>query len=159
MSNPFWEYSCAAYSQENVAALCLELQDRYGLDVNLLLYAAWLGQSDRRLSQQHLQGLDAKVDAWRTDILIPLRALRRDLKALGAGDQSYEDVKALELDAEEQQQQMMYTYHETHPIAPVTGAQKNACSLENLLAVATSGSGADQDLNDTLALLSHYLST
>ena len=41
------------------------LQDTFGLDVNLLLYAAWLAHMDRRLSGEHLAGLEAEIVDWR----------------------------------------------------------------------------------------------
>jgi hypothetical protein len=43
MNNPFWEYSLSHYVREGVADACLALQDGHGLDVNMLLYGAWLG--------------------------------------------------------------------------------------------------------------------
>ena len=36
--NPFWNYSLALYARAEVAKTCLALQDRLGLDVNLLLF-------------------------------------------------------------------------------------------------------------------------
>ena len=42
MNNPFWEYSVQQYARPGVADTCLVLQDEHTLDVNMLLYAAWL---------------------------------------------------------------------------------------------------------------------
>lgn len=156
VTNPFWEYSCSAYGREGVASLCLELQDRLDVDVNVLLYAAWLGFLGRSLSQEHLQGVDEQVRQWREDIVRPLRALRRDLKALGAGSQTYEDVKKLELAAEEQQQQLMYAYFEAHPVPDALGTS-GASLMANLQLVARLSTADTEDWNDKLQLLSQYL--
>ena len=39
---PFWDYSLALYGRPGVEACCLRLQDRLGVDVNLLLLCCWL---------------------------------------------------------------------------------------------------------------------
>ncbi len=80
MSNPFWDYSLATYSLDGVASTCLALQDTIGLDVNLLLYAAWLARMDQRLSGEHLAGVEAEIVDWRERVIKPLRALRRQLQ-------------------------------------------------------------------------------
>jgi len=41
----FWRFSLDAYGRPGVAAACLDLQDRHGCDVNLILYALWLGRA------------------------------------------------------------------------------------------------------------------
>ena len=58
MSNPLWEYSLATYRVKEVAQTCLTLQDTFDMDVNLLLYAAWLAHMNRCLSAGHLCELD-----------------------------------------------------------------------------------------------------
>ena len=44
---PFWQFSGAVYAHPGVAEACLDLQDRHGLDVNLLLFCAWAGVQGR----------------------------------------------------------------------------------------------------------------
>ncbi|HEY9550471.1 MAG TPA: TIGR02444 family protein, partial [Kiloniellaceae bacterium] len=46
---PFWQFSGAVYARRGVAEACLALQQRHGLDVNLLLFCAWAGSNGRRL--------------------------------------------------------------------------------------------------------------
>ena len=43
MSQPFWNFSIAIYSASAVQDECLNLQDQFGLDVNLVLLCAFLG--------------------------------------------------------------------------------------------------------------------
>ena len=40
LDNPFWQFSLDAYQRDGVQPACLSLQDDWGLDVNVLLYAA-----------------------------------------------------------------------------------------------------------------------
>jgi uncharacterized protein (TIGR02444 family) len=118
MSNPFWDYSLATYALDGVATSCLALQGTYGLDVNLLLYAAWLARMDQRLSEQHLAGVEAVIGEWRDRVIKPLRALRQQLqdypRAAGVGD----EIKPLELRAEQQQQDMMFAFFQRTAALP-----------------------------------------
>ena len=42
-----WRFSLAFYARPGVAEALIALQDRAGLDVNLMLFALWLGVSGR----------------------------------------------------------------------------------------------------------------
>jgi uncharacterized protein (TIGR02444 family) len=80
--HPFWNFSLEVYSGEAVARSCIELQDRHGLDVNVLLFCCWIGASGRgRLQADELKRLSVKVGSWQRDIVMPLRAARRRLAA------------------------------------------------------------------------------
>ena len=99
-----WAFSLAFYACPGVAEALLALQDRGGLDVNLMLFALWLGWSGRgRLDRDALAAAERAIGTLRDEIVEPVRTLRRRLK-----DNSEEDVqgfrervKALELAAEE----------------------------------------------------------
>ena len=106
MSNPLWEFSLATYRAEGVAGTCIGLQDTFGLDVNLLLYAAWLAHLNLGLDARHLQELDALVVDWRDQVVRPLRTLRRQLRGYEAAAAVREELKAVELRAEREQQEM-----------------------------------------------------
>jgi uncharacterized protein (TIGR02444 family) len=110
MSNPFWDYSLASYSLEGVASGCLVLQDTCGMDVNLLLYAAWLAHMNQRLSGEHVAGVGAVIFEWQEKVVKPLRALRRQLQDYPPAVAVREEIKALELRAEQQQQALMYAF-------------------------------------------------
>lgn len=78
---PFWDHALAVYGRDGVAPACVELQDRHGLDVNLLLLACWLGADGRALNRAALaRALDASR-RWQAEVVAPLRAARRALKA------------------------------------------------------------------------------
>lgn len=77
-----WRFSLAVYDRPGVAAACLDLQDRCGLDVNLLLFAAWAGAAcGRRLSVPELEAARAMTAPWQSEVVAPLRRVRRRLKA------------------------------------------------------------------------------
>ena len=82
------------------------------MDVNLLLYAAWLADLNLRLDEQHLRELDALVADWRRQVVQPLRSLRRQLAGYEAASGVRDELKILELRAEQEQQEMMYAFHQ-----------------------------------------------
>ncbi len=60
----------------------MALQDRAGIDVNLVLFGLWLGLSGRgRFDAAALAAADRTIAPIRSDIVEPLRALRRRLKS------------------------------------------------------------------------------
>ncbi len=69
--HPFWDFSLALYGREGVARACVALQDRRGLDVNILLFCCWAGSRGRRLDPADLKGLDAAVRPWREAVVRP----------------------------------------------------------------------------------------
>ncbi|WP_448207339.1 TIGR02444 family protein [Azospirillum sp. sgz302134] len=105
--NPFWDFSLAVYARPGVPAACLDLQDRRGLDVNVLLFAAWAGLAcGVRLTAEELARIDAAVAPWRAEVVRPLRAVRRRVKGEDAA--LYDRLKAAELAAERIQQDRLY---------------------------------------------------
>jgi uncharacterized protein (TIGR02444 family) len=122
MDNPFWEFSLATYGREGVPPVCLALQDELGVDVNILLYAAWLASMDEQLTSSHLAGLEDRVRPWRRRVVQPLRALRRQLRDYPSAAAVREQVKQLELDTERQQQDSMRHYYgNSQPLSAVEG--------------------------------------
>jgi uncharacterized protein (TIGR02444 family) len=80
-ANPFWDYALELYRREGVEAACLELQQRHGLDVNVVLLCCWLARRGIPVDQATLAGFARAADAWQTELVRPLRAVRRQLKA------------------------------------------------------------------------------
>jgi uncharacterized protein (TIGR02444 family) len=76
----FWAFSLALYGKPGVAPALLGLQDRLGLDVNLLLFCCWAGAERRALSPTDIAAVEAVTQPWQAEIIRPLRALRRRLK-------------------------------------------------------------------------------
>jgi uncharacterized protein (TIGR02444 family) len=99
----FWHFSLRFYRLPGVEEALLALQDQGGHDVNLILYALWLGWSGRGpFGAREQAAAESAAAAIRERIAAPLRELRRRLKADPdpAIQALRERVKALELDAE-----------------------------------------------------------
>jgi uncharacterized protein (TIGR02444 family) len=76
----FWRFSLALYARPGVAAALLALQDRAGRDVNLILYALWLGAGHARLfDRAALTAAEAAVGPL-AGAIAELRGLRRRLR-------------------------------------------------------------------------------
>ena len=45
----FWRFSTRIYRLDRVADSCLALQDRFGVDVNMMLFCCWSGVTIGRL--------------------------------------------------------------------------------------------------------------
>ena len=118
--SPFWAFSLAVYAGDGVAEECLGLQERLGLDVNLLLFAAYMGAVEGvRLAARDLASAHAAVTDWHNEVVRPMRAARRALKApaTNAGDPLQPataglrlNVKRDELEAEKIEQAMLWRW-------------------------------------------------
>jgi len=77
----FKQFALKLYGSEGVAAACLYLQNRHLLDVNLVLFAAFIGARRRQtLTTSCLDAARSRVDAWHREVVRPLRAVRQRLK-------------------------------------------------------------------------------
>jgi uncharacterized protein (TIGR02444 family) len=112
--SPFWRFSLRFYRRPGVADACIALQDGCGVDVNILLFFLWLATARRRVSVTTAQEVCAKAGAWRDDVVVPLRTLRRRLKEgsslveRGAAELFRTRIKAIELESERLQQESMF---------------------------------------------------
>jgi uncharacterized protein (TIGR02444 family) len=74
-------FALELYRREGVADACLSLQNRHDLDVNLVLFAAFIGAVRRQeLTAADLDQAHHRVDAWHLEVVQPLRAVRQRLK-------------------------------------------------------------------------------
>lgn len=76
-----WDFAIKVYSSPKVEEACLSLQDRRGLDVNLILFCIWVAASGRgTLTEDEMTtGIDAGI-VWQSQVVGPLRHVRRFLK-------------------------------------------------------------------------------
>src|ERR1700710_543458 len=82
-TSPFWDFSLGFYAQPGIAEICLDLQDRFGADVNVVLYLLWQAQRRRRLTSVKIEKLIALTSDWQQHVVRPLREVRRFLKEPG----------------------------------------------------------------------------
>lgn len=124
--NPFWRFSLQLYAAPGVAAECLALQDKLGLDVNVLLFAVWLGATRGvRLDQSDLHRIDQIVALWSSEVVRPMRAVRQKLKLMPeiADPQVLalrRQIADAELNSEQIEQALLYRLAETFARAPAT---------------------------------------
>lgn len=74
-------FALKVYGTDGVPPACLLLQERFGLDVNVLLFAAFLGAvRGEALAPADLDTVAATVGDWHREVVRPLRAVRQRLK-------------------------------------------------------------------------------
>jgi uncharacterized protein (TIGR02444 family) len=78
---PLRQFALAVHDVEGVPAACVLLQDRFDLDVNVLLLGAYIGVQGKTLAAEDVAAARALVDAWHNEVVRPLRAVRRRLKS------------------------------------------------------------------------------
>lgn len=100
------QWASRTYAEPGVAEACLDLQDRCGQNVPLLLWAAWTAATGRSPDDGDVEAAVDLARAWTETAVGPLRAVRRGLKTppadldREAAEAIREGVKALELEAE-----------------------------------------------------------
>ena len=126
----FWSFSLRIYGAPGVESACLDLQDRFGADVNLVLYCLWIG---RALTPEALeQALEAAAPVQ--SYIRPLREMRRTLPK----DAAVRDaVKKAELAAEKLEQDTLEALGEA-------GEANASAALANL-GLYAEGLGIDVD--------------
>lgn len=95
-----WRFAVAVYNGPGVAKECLSLQDRFALNVNLLLCGIYLGSEfGIALSRRDLSAAGRAIARWQIQIVNPLREMRRLLKQTSArnGCRQGPSTKALRL--------------------------------------------------------------
>ena len=116
-SNPLWTYSLRLYRRPGVAPACIALQDRLGVDVNLLFFCLWMAASGRHLTPATLRVAAGLARVWTTNVVGPLRGTRRFLKPLEL-PKLRRAVMQVELAAERAEQDLLYRLAPRAPARP-----------------------------------------
>jgi len=156
LDNPFWTYSLETYASDGAAAACLDLQDRNGLDVNLLLLCCWLGSRGAELGRGDVRRAITLADEWAGPVITPLRAVRRHLKPFT--DETHiaafrEQVAALELSAEQIQQARLHDAFGGFSGDGGDPARTAAANLRLYAALAAPRDGNGDEIRDSLLKL------
>jgi uncharacterized protein (TIGR02444 family) len=153
-----WRFILAVYAAPGVAAACLSLQDRRGVDVCLLLHALWLGAACAyRLDEAGLARLRAAAGPWQAEIVVPLRAVRRRLKAGpppapdARTDAIRAKLQALEIEAERTELEVLLAALPVHPLPPGAESKRFEAAFANLETVCPPASPEDKEALDLLA--------
>lgn len=144
-ADAFWAFSLAFYERPEIAETCLALQDRQGLDVNIVLLCCWLGWSGQgRLGPEDLMAVEAGVAAWRREIVERLRSVRRALKGMSspAAPLLRREIQHLELAAEREAQRLLIASLPPRPVV----AGEDFADVEHNLATYLATRGCPSDL-------------
>ena len=116
LDGALWRFAVSFFGRPDVSEACLDLQDRAGLDIVLLLSVIYADRMlTRPLSLAQIAELGEATLRWRKDVVRPLRDLRRFLKPPRAGFPEErlllrDQIKAAELKAEQIQLAMLETW-------------------------------------------------
>jgi uncharacterized protein (TIGR02444 family) len=103
--NLCWDFIVKLYAKPGISQACLELQDRLGVDVSFLLTVLFYAKHRHvDLSIEEIASLDRSISAWRDEVIVPIRRLRRRVKSAdllnSSTDEFYQRIKVDELLAE-----------------------------------------------------------
>jgi uncharacterized protein (TIGR02444 family) len=77
-----WRFAVALHARSGVETACLALQDEAGVDVPMLLFAAWAASHrGAKVDLELLEDLNQRVSPWRESVIRPLRTVRRTMKS------------------------------------------------------------------------------
>ena len=76
-----WTFSLGFYALDGVSARLIEWQDRDDLDVNIVLCLCWHAGRGLNLDADAINKMVTAVEPWRSQVIAPVRAVRRALKA------------------------------------------------------------------------------
>lgn len=114
-SSSLWPFAIKVYGNPPISHQCLQLQDRHGINVNMMLWCLWMGTEDYPLGVSQIRDAERRIDSVDTHYVKPLRQMRRRLK-LEYGDTDQEitvlrdAVKNAELLAEKKILQVLETF-------------------------------------------------
>lgn len=155
-----WSFSLHVYAEAGVAEECLSLQDSYGVNINLILMAAFAGVGERKILQVHLDDAKRCTADWHANVVCGLRRVRRAMKGLAANCSNPQEWEALrnklkdiELKAEKEEQMALAGWMKTHAESWPKASTREAvaANLRSLFSLY------EMDGNDATGASSHLL--
>jgi uncharacterized protein (TIGR02444 family) len=159
-THPFWDFSLSLYRKPGVADACLFVQDRYGLNVNLVLLCIWVADSGGgALSAVQMATAMRRIADWERQVIKPLREIRRACRRepLGIPEfllQIYQpQIESAEIEAEHVEQLVLAEFArslsqaEKSDVAARDAAQSLRAYVDELAA------GQDEQLTECLSTI------
>ncbi len=153
MDSPFWNFSVAVYGAGGVEGECLGLQDQFGIDVNLVLFCAFLGAVHGiALTPDEIAAARQEVGPWHQDVVGTLRAARRRLKTIELRDadtaraaaELRTRVKAAELESERVEQAVLERWAAARLATWPRGNPRDAVTANLQALLTTYGIGSER---------------
>ena len=104
----------------------MNLQDSFGLNINLILWCLWSGDNFSEPDEIVIRKAKDLSDQWSSCVVEPMRAARRALKSKAGSDAAslYDEIKAIELKGEKVEQEMLERLS-LEALAPAKGGGAN----------------------------------
>lgn len=152
LNGPHWSFAVDLYKRPGVSDACLWLQDTLGIDINVLLLVLFAA-SERgvALSPSDIAELDRAVAEWRSDVVVALRSVRRQLKAGPPPAPSpltealRDSIKSAELRAEQIEQAVLANWIEQNTTPEDLQTPAVGDTLKHVVEFFTSRRGANLD--------------
>ncbi len=161
----FWDFSLRIYKFSKVSQSCMSLQERYHLDVNLLLFCYWYGVTRGVMGAALLNRALEFSDSWSTQVVRPLRQSRTWMKGYNReGDnidtknliQLRKNIKQVELNAEKHQQIILESLANMRA-RPLSADQRRTAISNNLRTYASAISvQIDENCAELFARIESY---
>ncbi len=110
LENALWHFALKFYAQPGVETACLELQNRFGLSINRLIWSCWAAQQGIALAPDDF--LEAPAQQWQQQITVPLREVRYRVRQQRSEQQDldacYQALRKAELACEQVELALLY---------------------------------------------------
>ena len=142
-NSEFWNYSSQIWTLPGTEKVCLELQNKHEINVNILLYCAWAGDKKLCMNDDDLQMLLDTTQPWQT-IIKPLRDSRKMMKQSMLAmpskmvDQTLKNINEMELNAEHMEQLALEKTLNLSSVSPCSSESSVECSLSNFVTYLSS---------------------
>lgn len=141
-SHPFWNFSLLIYEQELTQQALLALQNKHGLNINMLLFCCWYAATNQgQLNKQEIKQLLTTIHTWHERIVMQLRFIRDQLKNSSTAawaNAIRQEILSAELMGEHIEQLLLTDCHSKKPSRSRRSHQQqavNAC--QNMLSYCT----------------------
>ena len=149
LTGPHWDFALGVYGAPNVPDACVALQDRHGVDVNVLLVALWAACTRNvHIDAKRIAEMDRAVKRLREIAIQPVRQVRRwmkEAKELGPlREAARTEVKKAELAIEQLEQALLANLVEgwrEHGTLSAPAARSTASAVVSFYAAQTKTEG------------------